>query len=171
MHQWIKNNTVYIQYMNRKLSWPLSGSKFNLVEGDSSSVTNETQPMEKSVKSKLYKLQPCVESTSVSDCSTLKLNSSSPVKNSLMLQIHTTSQRQPEFKPETNSTSQHRAQLLPLQQGAPEHLPLTDRSARGTEEGKERKNSVGGEVWDGERGLVQSEIEGERYWCIKNTND
>ncbi|XP_060744113.1 ADAMTS-like protein 2 [Tachysurus vachellii] len=102
------------------------GSKFNLVEGDSSSVTNETQPMAKSMKSKLYKLQPCVESTSVSDCSTLKLNSSSPVKNRLVLQIHTTSQRQPEFKPETNSTSQHRAQLLPLQQGAPEHLPLTD---------------------------------------------
>lgn len=114
-----------------------SGSNFNLIEGDSSSVRNEneTQPMAESVKSNLYKLQPCAESTSVSDCSMLKLNSSSSVKNSLALEIHTTTQREPV----ANSTSQHRAQLLPLQQGAPERLPLTDRSARGTEEGKEGK--------------------------------
>lgn len=96
--------------------------------------------MAKSVKSKLYKLQPCTESTSVSDCSTLKLNSNSSMKSSLALQSHMTTQREPEFKPGANSTSQHRAQLLPLQQGAPERLPLTDRSARGTEQGKEGKN-------------------------------
>ncbi|TSN03382.1 ADAMTS-like protein 2 [Bagarius yarrelli] len=100
------------------------GSIFNLIEGDSS--INDSQSMAKSVRSKLYKLQPCVESTSLPDCSTLKLNSSSSVKNSLALHIHTTSQREPEFKPETNSTSQHRAQPHPHQQGAPERLPLTD---------------------------------------------
>lgn len=100
-------------------------------------MTNETQPMAKSVKS------------------------SSPVKNSLALQIHTTSQREPEFKPETNSTSEHRTQLLPLQQGAPERLPLTDRSARGTEEGKEGKNRKEvGKFEMGKQGLIQSEIEG-----------
>ncbi|XP_026790360.2 ADAMTS-like protein 2 isoform X2 [Pangasianodon hypophthalmus] len=52
------------------------------------------------------------------------INETKSVKNNLALQIHTTTQREFEF--ETNSTSQHRAHLLPLQQGAPERLPLTD---------------------------------------------
>ncbi|XP_053362788.1 ADAMTS-like protein 2 isoform X2 [Clarias gariepinus] len=102
------------------------GSKLELIEGDSSIVNNETQAMVKSVRNKLYKLLSCADGTSISDCSTLKPNSSSPMKKNLALQIHTTSQREHKFKPGLNSTSQSRAQLLQLQQGAPEHLPLTD---------------------------------------------
>lgn len=123
--------------------------------------------MVKSVRNKLYKLLSCADGTSISDCSTLKPNSSSPMKKNLALQIHTTSQREHKFKPGLNSTSQSRAQLFQLQQGAPEHLPLTDRSARGIEKGKEGRIRKEGAVQVGrfgmdEWGLVQSKTEGER---------
>uniref|UniRef100_A0A3B1K2H5 Si:ch211-267e7.3 n=1 Tax=Astyanax mexicanus TaxID=7994 RepID=A0A3B1K2H5_ASTMX len=124
---------------------PVFGSDSNLIEGDSSSLKNETQAVgQPMVKSLLYELLsqatgprlPCPDPDTavLSDCAILKLNASSSLDNSLALEIypgsldlHTSDgELVLDQHPEANSTGAHQTNLLQLHQVEPVQVPHSE---------------------------------------------
>ncbi|KAI4893227.1 hypothetical protein NFI96_025574 [Prochilodus magdalenae] len=123
----------------------LESSDSNLVEGDSSSLKNDTQAVgQPMVKSLLYELlsqaagpqPPCTDPSALSDCAILKLNSSSSLDNSLALEIyhgsldlHTADGELvlgTRSDPQSNDTAPHHTNLLQLHQVEPVQVPHTE---------------------------------------------
>ncbi|KAL7849261.1 hypothetical protein SRHO_G00208840 [Serrasalmus rhombeus] len=121
------------------------GSDSNLIDGDSSSLKNDTQAVgQPMVKSLLYELLsqavgpqlPCTDSSARSECTILKLNSSSSLDNSLALEIfhgsldlHTSEGELvlgSHSDSQSNDTAHHHTNLLQLHQMEPVQVPHTE---------------------------------------------
>ncbi|XP_072547105.1 ADAMTS-like protein 2 [Salminus brasiliensis] len=122
---------------------PAFGSDSNLIEGDSSSLKNETQTAGQPVaKGLVYELLsqatgpqlPCTDPAALSDCALLKLNSSSSLDNSLALEVYPGSldlhASEGELvlgqQSEANSTKARQTNLLRLHQVEPVQVPHTE---------------------------------------------